>query len=148
MGHKASQSKLASQMQSSKLPMTFVSSPPDNKVKIYIYFMYQESKDGCRTQSWGSWGMMGQKECGNIVLKVLGKLEWSAVRCWEYRVGNLVYCQQKRAGNIGQTAFVNQLVLIQWWQKNSTKNSGIVQGLDQRPEGWHSMPIQQICRQY
>lgn len=45
--------------------------------------------------------MMEHKECGNTVLKVLGKLEGSAVRCSGYRGGNLVYCQQERAGHIG-----------------------------------------------
>lgn len=35
-GHMGSQSSLATKMHSSKLPMTFVSSPPANKTKVYI----------------------------------------------------------------------------------------------------------------
>lgn len=57
--------------------------------------------------------MMRHKECGNIVLKVLGKLEGSPVGCWGYNRGvDLVYCQQERARHRGQSNFVNQLLFF------------------------------------
>lgn len=45
--------------------------------------------------------MMQHKGRGNILLKVMGKLEGSAVGCQGYRGGDLVYCQQDTAGHIG-----------------------------------------------
>lgn len=88
----ASQPSLVTKMQ--KLPMTFLSPSPANKMEMYI-LCTENIKMDLRGER--GWDVMEHKEHGIIVLKVLRRLEEKAVRCWQYGGGDLVYCQEKRA---------------------------------------------------